>query len=141
MVSIGPLPSIGWPSALTTRPTSASPTGTDMMRPVRLTWSPSLISCDSPSSTAPTLSSSRLSASAEDAVRELEQLAGHAALEAVDAGDAVADGEHRADLGDVDVGAEALELLAKDPGDLVGANLHARPSCLFVVSWQRRAGA
>jgi hypothetical protein len=42
--TIGPLPSIGWPSALTTRPTSSGPTGTEMMRPVRLTVSPSLIS-------------------------------------------------------------------------------------------------
>ena len=61
-VVIGPLPSTGWPSALTTRPSSSSPTGTEMMRPVRLTGSPSLISVDSPSSTAPTLSSSRLRA-------------------------------------------------------------------------------
>ena len=60
--TIGPLPSIGCPSALTTRPTSSGPTGTEMMRPVRLTVSPSLISEKSPSSTAPTLSSSRLSA-------------------------------------------------------------------------------
>ncbi len=42
--AIGPLPSIGWPSALTTRPTSSSPTGTEMMRLVRLTTSPSLSS-------------------------------------------------------------------------------------------------
>ena len=62
VVAIGPLPSIGWPSALTTRPSIASPTGTEMMRPVRLTGSPSLISLESPRSTAPTLSSSRLSA-------------------------------------------------------------------------------
>ena len=62
VVAIGPLPSIGWPSALTTRPSISSPTGTEMMRPVRLTRSPSLISLNSPSSTAPTLSSSRFSA-------------------------------------------------------------------------------
>ncbi len=42
--SIGPLPSIGLPSEFTTRPIIASPTGTDMMRPVRFTSSPSLIS-------------------------------------------------------------------------------------------------
>ena len=35
----GPLPSIGSPSGLTTRPSSASPTGTDRIRPVeRTTW-------------------------------------------------------------------------------------------------------
>ncbi len=61
-VTIGPLPSTGWPSALTTRPSIASPTGTEMMRPVRLTWSPSFSASNSPSSTTPTLSSSRFSA-------------------------------------------------------------------------------
>ena len=44
VLAIGPLPSMGSPSAFTTRPTSASPTGTDMMLPVRRTSSPSLIS-------------------------------------------------------------------------------------------------
>ncbi len=44
VVRMGPLPSMGWPSASTTRPISASPTGTDMMRRVRFTSSPSLIS-------------------------------------------------------------------------------------------------
>ena len=62
LVVMGPLPSMGWPRALTTRPTMSSPTGTDMMRRVRLTSSPSRISAYSPMSTAPTESSSRLSA-------------------------------------------------------------------------------
>src|SRR5207302_10534061 len=44
VVLIGPLPSIGSPNALTTRPTSASPTGTWMILPVVRTWSPSLMS-------------------------------------------------------------------------------------------------
>jgi hypothetical protein len=39
----GPLPSIGWPSASTTRPMSSGPTGTDRMRPVHLTVSPSVM--------------------------------------------------------------------------------------------------
>jgi hypothetical protein len=64
VVAIGPLPSIGWPSAFTTRPTRASPTGIDMMRRVRLTSSPSRIRLDSPISTTPTESSSRLRARA-----------------------------------------------------------------------------
>ena len=58
-VDTGPLSSMGSPSELTTRPIIASPTGTLMMRPVRLTSSPSLISVYSPSSTTPTWSSSR----------------------------------------------------------------------------------
>ena len=43
-VAIEPLPSIGRPRGSTTRPTSASPTGTDAIRPVVRTSSPSLIS-------------------------------------------------------------------------------------------------
>ena len=39
--AIGPLPSIGSPRALTTRPSMASPTGTDRMRPVARTGLPS----------------------------------------------------------------------------------------------------
>src|SRR6476659_2296260 len=61
--TIGPLPSTGSPSALTTRPSSASPTGTDRMRPVERTVWPSSMEELSPSTTAPIDSSSRLSAS------------------------------------------------------------------------------
>ena len=39
--AIGPLPSIGTPSAFTTRPSSASPTATERMRPVAVTVMPS----------------------------------------------------------------------------------------------------
>jgi hypothetical protein len=60
--SIGGPPSTGWPSGLTMRPISASPTGTLAMRPVRRTVCPSFTSCQSPKSAVPTLSSSRLNA-------------------------------------------------------------------------------
>ena len=56
---MGPLPSIGWPSTLTTRPSIALPTGTSRILPVVRTWSFSLIAVTSPRSTAPTSSSSR----------------------------------------------------------------------------------
>ena len=59
--AMGPFPSTGWPSAFTTRPTIAGPTGTSAMRPVRLTTSPSRISWPSPIRATPTLSSSRFS--------------------------------------------------------------------------------
>ena len=62
VVSIGPAPSSGLPSGSTTRPISASPTGTDMTSPVRRTVEPSLIFSHSPNSTAATLSSSRFRA-------------------------------------------------------------------------------
>ena len=41
VVRMGPSPSIGRPSASTTRPVISSPTGTDMICPVRRTRSPS----------------------------------------------------------------------------------------------------
>ena len=62
LVSIGPLPSIGWPSGLTTRPSIASPTGTSTTLPVRFAKSPSLTNLESPKRTKPTLSSSKFKA-------------------------------------------------------------------------------
>ena len=41
VVAMSPLPSMGWPRAFTTRPSRASPTGTDRARPVRYTVLPS----------------------------------------------------------------------------------------------------
>ena len=58
----GPLPSIGWPSEFTTRPISSGPTGTDRMRPVHLTVSPSEMCSYAPRITAPTESRSRFRA-------------------------------------------------------------------------------
>src|SRR6266542_2424058 len=62
LASIGPWPSSGFPSESTTRPSSASPTGTLATRPVRRTGSPSDTFCHSPKSAEPTSSSSRLNA-------------------------------------------------------------------------------
>ena len=65
MVSVettGPLPSIGSPSAFTTRPSSASPTGTLTTRPVRCTAVPSRISLLSERMATETVSSSRFCA-------------------------------------------------------------------------------
>ena len=60
----GPFPSIGSPSGFTTRPRSASPTGTERMRPVERTTCPSSSPSIVPSTTAPIDSSSRLRARA-----------------------------------------------------------------------------
>src|SRR3954465_8094889 len=59
---MSPLPSRGLPRGSTIRPSSSPPGGPSSRWPVRLTWSPSSISPQSPNSTAPTLSDSRLSA-------------------------------------------------------------------------------
>jgi len=58
--SIIPLPSIGSPKVLITRPKRPSPTFMEAILPVRLQRSPSLSSFESPNNTTPTLSSSRL---------------------------------------------------------------------------------
>src|SRR4029078_6142758 len=59
---IGPLPSMGCPSALTTRPSSSGPIGTSRWRPVVFTVSPSVMCWYSPRTTEPTESRSRFSA-------------------------------------------------------------------------------
>jgi hypothetical protein len=61
-----------------------------------------------------------------DAVLELDHLAGLDVVEAVDAGDAVADRQHGADFGDLGLGAEAGDLVADDLGDFCGADVHKR---------------
>ena len=67
---------------------------------------------------------------------ELHHLAGHDVLQAEDAGDAVADGQHLAGLGDVGLGVERGDLLLQDLRDLGWADLHLRR----LPSW-RTAGA
>ncbi len=63
---------------------------------------------------------------AAHAVLELDHLAGLHVVEAVDAGDAVADREHLADLGDLGLLAEILDLLLEDCGNFGGADVHQR---------------
>ena len=60
--SMGPLASMGWPSASTTRPISALPTGTETTLPVRLTTSPSRMPSSLPNMTMETEFSSRFCA-------------------------------------------------------------------------------
>ena len=58
-VTMSPRPSIGWPRAFTTRPISASPTGTSVILPVRRTQCPCSRPSKAPSRTTPTLFFSR----------------------------------------------------------------------------------
>ncbi len=62
------------------------------------------------------------------AVRELDHLAGLDLVEAIDAGDAVADRQHLTDLRDIRLAAEIGDLLFEDRGYLRGANFHENPS-------------
>ena len=61
---------------------------------------------------------------AEEVVAEVDELAGHDLVEAVDSRDSVADGEHRADLGDVDRLLVTRQLLLQNLGDLVRFDVH-----------------
>src|SRR5207245_9342592 len=61
---------------------------------------------------------------AVDAARELDQLARRRPVEAVDAGDAVAAGEHHARLPHPELLLVLLDLLADDVADLRRADLH-----------------
>ena len=57
-------------------------------------------------------------------MRELEHLAGHRALDAVHARDAVAERDHAADFGDVDLHGVAADLVANDLGDFFRSDIH-----------------
>ncbi len=70
---------------------------------------------------------------AAHAVLELDHLAGLDVVEAVDAGDAVADREHLADLGDLGLLAEILDLLLEDRGDFCGADIHQPTSFIAML--------
>ncbi len=71
---------------------------------------------------------------AADAARELDHLAGLDVVEAIDAGDAVADRQHLSDFGDFRLLAEILDLLFEDRGDLSGLDFHQRTSFMAVLS-------
>ena len=88
---------------------------------------------------------------ARDVVRQLEHLGHERVAQAVDARDAVADLQHRADLVDLDLSLVVLDLRLQDRGDLFGAELHfdvtsqGRPSRFDVAAggcgrarWRRR---
>ena len=66
------------------------------------------------------------------AVLELDHLAGLHLVEAVGAGDAVADGQHLADLGDFGLGAEIGDLGFQNGGDFSGADIHQPTSFMRV---------
>ena len=96
------------------------------MRPVRRTSSPSLMARSLAEEHDADVVLFEVQRHADDAAGELEQLAGHDLLEAVDARDAVADGEDRAGLLDLDGFFEGLDLGAKNLADLFRLDLHEK---------------
>ncbi len=100
-VAIGPLSSIGSPSALTTRPIMASPTGTHMM----LAGTLDLVAFADFGVVAQQHGADliffQVHGQSGHAVRELKQFAGHDLVETVNARDAVAERNDRADFVDL----------------------------------------
>src|SRR5262249_42105262 len=77
---------------------------------------------------------------AADAVLELDHLAGLDIIQAVDAGDAVADRQHLPDLRNLCLLAEILDLLFENCGDFRGPDIHQPASfiaCLIAFSLVR----
>src|SRR5882724_622421 len=77
---------------------------------------------------------------AAGAVLELDHLAGLDVIEAVDAGNAVADGQHLSDPGHLGFLAEILDLVLEDRGNFRGADVHQPASfiaCLIELSLVR----
>src|SRR5882762_2096141 len=77
---------------------------------------------------------------AAGAVLELDHLTGLDVVEAVDAGDAVADGQHLSNFGNLSLLAEILDLVFQDRGNFRGADVHQPASfiaCLIELSLVR----
>src|SRR5205085_280874 len=77
---------------------------------------------------------------AAGAVLELDHLAGLDVVEPIDAGDAVADGQHLSDFGDLGLLTEILDLVLEDRGNFRGADVHQPASfiaCLIELSLVR----
>ncbi len=72
----------------------------------------------------PTLFSSRLKARPMTPTGKLDHLAGHHAGQAVDAGDAVADFQDRADFADVDLVLVLFDFALNDRSDFVRIEFH-----------------
>src|SRR5665213_596064 len=77
---------------------------------------------------------------AAGAVFELDHLSGLDVVQSIDAGDAVADGQHLSDFGDLSLLAEILDLVLQDRGNFRGADVHQPASfiaCLIALSLVR----
>ena len=125
------------------RPSSAGPDGTSTTRPVVRTVSFSLMTEVLAHEHGADLVLVEVECHAVDGVAaladELEELAGHGALQAVAAGDTVADLHDGADLADVDLGLERLELPLQHLAD--GACVDLGHLCLTSLRCGRERGA
>ena len=102
------------------------------MAPVRLTVSPSLIVAVVAEDHDADIVGLEVEGHALDAAGELDHLAGLDLVEAVDAGDAVADRQHLADLGDIGLGAEILAICCFRMAEISAARI----SIIRSLSWR-----
>ena len=121
--AMGPLSSMGWPSAFTTRPIMPSPTGTLKNRAGAL----DLVAFAQLGVVAQNHRAHRILFQAQrqsgNAVRKAEQLAGHHLVQAVQAGNAVAQRGDGPDFVHLDLGVVVRDLLAKKLRNLVCLDL------------------
>ena len=120
MAAMGPLPSIGLAERIHDAANHASPTGTDIIVLVRLTTSPSCNSRGFAEQHDADFFFLEVQRDAENVVREREHLAGHDFFQAVNARDAVADADDRADFVDGNGLLVIFNLLAQNLADFVG---------------------
>ena len=114
---MGPLPSIGMPSGLTTRPSISRPDGTSTIRPVVRNLVVLLDCRDVTQEHGAHFVFLEVLGQAVDGLaalpREFQKLAGHGVLQAVDARNAVADLDDGADLARLDARVQGVKLLAQ----------------------------
>ena len=118
-----PLPSIGSPSVLTTRPSMPLPTFTEAMRFSRLTEEPFLEFAGRLEQHRTHVVLLEVQRDATDTVLEFDELTGLHIGQAVDAGDAVPHLEDGANLLEVGFGLIASQLLTQDGGYFGGFDL------------------
>ena len=95
-----------------------------MMRPVRLTVSPSLMLGELAEEHRAHAVLFQIQRDAEDPARKLEHLARHDALDPVHTRNPVPNRDDGADLGHVHVDVVRADLVANDLGDFVGFDIH-----------------
>ena len=137
---MGPRPSIGLPSASTTRPRKPSPTGADKMFPVRRTSWPSSTVAELAKEHSADLAQFEVQCHALQPTFELEQFVGHGRGQPLNTRDAVTGLDHVAHLG-ARCGLRGVrldELLQRIP-DLVRPDREFR-HCESLLSsmWSRR---
>ncbi len=136
--SIGPLPSIGSPSAFTTRPINSRPTGTSRMRPVVFTVSPSVMCSILAQHHRADRIALKVQRQPERVVRKLQHLALHHVGQPVDAADPVGHRNHGALRARFERAAQVLNATLDELADLGWVQLHVMTPSRCLVRERHR---